>query len=86
MYPLKLREAWGKSERHWETVVVASFSAVAPAPLPVDMARDDIHGMPEDDTESQMGLELTAKKFKLLQKKKCYQKRRREEDKENHAE
>ena len=50
----------GGSKRHRETAVVAAFSAEAAAPPPVDMAHDDLHGMPEDDTMIQMGLELTA--------------------------
>ena len=59
-----------KSKRHQETTVVADFSAEAAAPPAVDMEHYDLHGMPEDDTESQMGLELTAKKVKSLQKKR----------------
>ena len=50
----------GNSKIHQETAVVAAFSAVAAALPAVDMAHDDLHGMPEDDTMIQMGLELTA--------------------------
>ena len=50
------------------------------------MVHDDLHGMPEDDTDIQMELELTAKKFKSVQSKKSYQKRSRKEEKANHAE
>ena len=54
----------GKSKRHRETAVVAAFSDEAADPPAVDIAHDDLRGMPEDDTESQMGLELNTKKFK----------------------
>ena len=56
----------GKSKSHWETSVVADSSAKAAAPPEVDMAHDDLHGIPEDDTESQMRLELTENKVKSL--------------------
>ena len=39
-----------KSKRHQETAIVANFSAEASAPPAVDMAHDDFHDMPEDDT------------------------------------
>ena len=67
----------GKSKSHQETAVVANFSAKAAAPPGVDMARNDLHGIPEDDTERQMGSELTANKVKSLRNKKGYQKSRR---------
>ena len=71
------RKRGGESKRYRETAVVAAFSAKAAAPPAVDMAHDDLHGMPDDYTESQMGLELTAKKLKSLWRKKVYQKSRR---------
>ena len=74
-----------KSKRHWETAIVANFSAEASAPPAVDMAHDDFHDMPEDDTKSQIGLELAAEKVKSVQKK-GYQKRRIKEEKANHTE
>ena len=67
----------GKSKSHQETAVVADFSAKAAAPPGVDMAHNDLHGIPEDDTERQMGSELTANKVKSLRNKKGYQKSRR---------
>ena len=36
----------GKSKRHRETAVVADFSVKAAAPPSVDMAHDDLHGIP----------------------------------------
>ena len=76
----------GKSKRHHETAVVAAFPAEEVDPPAYDIVHDDLHGMPKDYTKRQMGLELTAKIFKSVQNKKCYQKRKREEDKVNHAE
>ena len=80
------RKRGGKSKRHGETTIVAAFSAEAAAPPAVDMAHNDLHGMPENYTKSQMGLELTEKKVKPVQNKRGYQKRSREEEKANHAE
>ena len=63
-YGISRKKRGGKSKRHQDTSIVAIFPAKLVARPEVYMAHDDLHGMPSDDTNIQMGLELTADKIK----------------------
>ena len=73
----RVKRGW-ESKSNQETAVVAAFSAKVADPPAVDMGHDDLHGMSEDDTNIQMGLELTSKKLKSVQNQKGYHNRRKE--------